>query len=77
MKIDYSAKGNLKINMKDNIQERTEDFPMKLEGNAKTPWNKELFKVNRHSPKLNMEKKIFTQHSYENNVFSRTWKIRY
>jgi hypothetical protein len=56
MKLDYSEKGVIKVNMVDYVKAMVNDFP---EGISKSnyPWNENLFKIDDKSPLLNKEKR--------------------
>jgi hypothetical protein len=56
MKLDFSEKGKLKIDMSDYIKSMVEEFPEKLEKKS-CPWNEKLFKVDPSAPKLSKEKR--------------------
>ena len=45
MTLDYSTKGELKLNMKEYITKMIEEFPVELTGTAKCAWTDGLFKT--------------------------------
>ena len=55
MKLDYSKKGKVVIDMVDYVTKMCEDFPHELDGEAKTPAAEFLFKVNEKAKKLSPE----------------------
>jgi hypothetical protein len=60
MTLDFTIPGVLQVDMTQYVSKMIEEFPEKLSGNNKCPWNKNLFCVNETSPKLSQEKaKIF------------------
>jgi hypothetical protein len=56
-----------------------DEFPDKLSGKTKTPWNENLFKVDPNSKHLKMEQaKVFAPHVCdEKNVPLQVWMPRY
>jgi hypothetical protein len=56
MILEYSSTGVLKVNMVKYVKNMVEDFPEKLEGKEKCPWNEKLFKVDEKLKKLGKEK---------------------
>ena len=54
MKLDYTVKGQVSIDMVDYVNKMISDFPTKYLIGAKvtSPWNENLFKVNESSPGL-------------------------
>ena len=52
MKLDFSSKGKLKIDMQHHIKDMSEDFPVKLKSTdtALTPANESLFSVDNSKP---------------------------
>ena len=60
MILDFSTPGMLKVDMTRYVKSMIDDFPEKLSGNTKTPWNEKLFQVNTMAKKLGNEStKIF------------------
>ena len=55
MKLDFTEKGNVKVNMVDYVKGMVNDFPVKVE-KSMYPWNENLFKVDEKSTKLSKEK---------------------
>jgi Reverse transcriptase (RNA-dependent DNA polymerase) len=57
MKLDYTVKGQVSIDMVDYVNKMINDFQTKYLIGAKvtTPWNENLFKVNESSPGLTKE----------------------
>ena len=53
MRLDYSKKGQVKIDMTKYVQEMLDTFPEKVSTGASTPANENLYKINERSPKLN------------------------
>jgi Reverse transcriptase (RNA-dependent DNA polymerase) len=59
MKLDYSEKGVIKINMVDYVKGMVKDFPEEI-SKSNYPWNENLFKVDDKSPALcKMKKELF------------------
>jgi hypothetical protein len=57
MKLDYKTPGEVKIDMKSNIEGIIAEFPDELpESIRKCPWNDDLFKINRNGKPLSNEK---------------------
>jgi hypothetical protein len=56
MKLDFTEKGKLKLNMVDYVEYMVNDFPEELSP-SNYPWNDNLFKVNPSSKLLLKEKK--------------------
>jgi hypothetical protein len=52
MRLDYSEKGVLKVDMTDYVESMIEDFPDSLTGIASSPWTEKLFKVDDESKKI-------------------------
>jgi hypothetical protein len=52
MRLDYSEKGVLKVDMTDYVESMIEDFPDSLTGTASSPWTEKLFKVDEESKKI-------------------------
>ena len=60
MILDYSTPGILKVDMTRYVKSMIDDFPEKLSGKTKTPWNEKLFQVNTMAKRLGNEStKIF------------------
>ena len=60
MTLDFQIPGVVMLDMSFYIKKMIEEFPEKLTGKVKCPWNKNLFKVDEKSSKLPQEKiKIF------------------
>ena len=59
MKLDYSVKGQVTVDMVDYVEDMVKSFPQdELDGpEVATPWTESLFKVNESSPPLVPEKK--------------------
>jgi hypothetical protein len=54
MTLDYNIPGAVQIDMVDYVKNMVEDFPEELSAKgAQYPWNEQLFKVDKKSPKLN------------------------
>jgi hypothetical protein len=56
MILDYSSKGELKVDMKYYVEGMIEEFPGEI-APAKTPWTEKLFKVDEKSPKIDDDRK--------------------
>ena len=57
MKLDHSVQGQVSIDMVDHVKTMVEGFPKEhLQGKVASPWNKNLFKVHKKSPKLDTAK---------------------
>jgi hypothetical protein len=56
MKLDFTKKGKLKLDMVDYVDNMVKEFPDELSP-SKHPWNKNLFKVELSSKLLLKEKK--------------------
>jgi hypothetical protein len=54
MKLDFTEKGKLIVNMSDYIKSMVFEFPEAV-SQQKCPWNENLFKVDANSPKLKKE----------------------
>ena len=52
MILDFGKKGHAKLEMRYYIDNMLEEFPVKLKGQAKCPWNENLFNVNKYAKKL-------------------------
>ena len=60
MKHVYTTYGELKVNMRDYIQETVKEFPEEVSGRENTPWNDHLFKVNKNDIEMDEEhQKLF------------------
>jgi hypothetical protein len=60
MWLDFSVPGKLQVDMTYYAKSMCEDFPEKLTGKTKGPWNENLFKVDETAKKLDAEKaKVF------------------
>ena len=57
MKLDYSNKGKLKVDMKEYVKEMIKDYPSKTRENIECPWSTKLFNVNDNSKSLNNDYK--------------------
>jgi hypothetical protein len=55
MILDFSIPGVLQVDMTPYIKSMIEEFPDKLSGKTKTPWNENLFKVDPNSKHLETE----------------------
>jgi hypothetical protein len=57
MKLDYSVKGQVSIDMVDYVESMVKGFPEEEMSGAqvKSPWNENLFKVNQSGPSLSKE----------------------
>jgi hypothetical protein len=53
--LDNSKPGKLHLDMTPYVKAMIEDFPTKLTGVAKCPWNENLYKVDESAGKLNSE----------------------
>jgi hypothetical protein len=58
MKLDFTTKGILKVNMVDYVKAMVTEFPEEVE-NSMYPWNDNLFKVDDKAIKLSKEKHKF------------------
>ena len=56
MKLDYTEKGKVKIDMKDYIKDMIKEFPEVLSKNIQCPWNTRLFDIAKDSKLLSMMK---------------------
>jgi hypothetical protein len=56
MKLDFTEKGKLKLDMVDYVNNMVKEFPEELSP-SKHPWNENLFKVESSSKSLPKEKK--------------------
>jgi hypothetical protein len=56
MKLDFTNKQKLKVNMTDYIKNMVNDFPEEL-SKSNYPWNENLFKIDTKSPNLNKDKR--------------------
>jgi hypothetical protein len=56
MKLDYWEEGKLKVNIIDYVKGMVEDFLEQVEESV-CPWNDNLFKVDKKSPKFSKEKR--------------------
>ena len=55
MILDFSVPGVLQIDMTPYVKSMIKDFPKKLTGKSKTPWNENLFKVDQMSKALDTD----------------------
>jgi hypothetical protein len=56
MKLDFTTRGKLKVNMTEYVKSMVNDFPEEL-SKSNYPWNENLFKVDTKSPKLSKDKR--------------------
>jgi Reverse transcriptase (RNA-dependent DNA polymerase) len=56
MKLDYSTKGKVKINMVDYVKNMVNDYPEEAKS-SRYPWNENLFKIEETSNALSKEKR--------------------
>jgi hypothetical protein len=56
MVLDFTTPGVVGVDMRDYIRAMVDEFPDKLEGKEKYPWNDKLFKTDEKSKKLGKEK---------------------
>ena len=60
MILDFSIPGVLQVDMTPYVNSMIEEFPAKLSGKTKTPWNENLFKVDPNAKQLDEERaKVF------------------
>ncbi len=60
MILDFSFPGILQVDMTPYVKSMIEEFPDKLSGKTRTPWNENLFKVDPNSKRLETEQaKVF------------------
>jgi hypothetical protein len=60
MILDFSIPGILQVDMTPYVKSMIEEFPEKLSGKTKTPWNESLFKVDSNSKHLETKQaKVF------------------
>ena len=57
MTLDYSIKGNLKVDMKQYVKDVVESFPGNLSEKIDSPWNTRLFNINDESQLLDKDKR--------------------
>ena len=57
MKLDYTEKGKLKVDMKDYIKDMIVTFPGELSSKTQCPWNTSLFNDNNQSESLDKHRK--------------------
>jgi hypothetical protein len=62
MTLDYSTPGELKVDMRDYVEDMIEDFPVKLKGTAKTPASDNLFQVEKAERLSPMKAEAFHTH---------------
>ena len=60
MTLDFTSPGVLKVDMTTYVNKMLQEFPEQLDGKTKRPCNKNLYKVDESSSKLDEQKaKIF------------------
>ena len=60
MKLDYTTKAKVKIDMIPYIDQVCNEFPVKLNGNARSPRKEILFRINHQANKLDIiERQVF------------------
>jgi hypothetical protein len=60
MTLDFTSPGVLQVDMMTYVSKMIQEFPEKLDGKTKSPWNENLYKVDETSSKLDEHKaKIF------------------
>jgi hypothetical protein len=71
MKLDYSIKGAVQIDMRDYVSYMLDEFPDEYLEGAKvaSPWNENLFKVRESSPDLDTLKKEIFHHTTAQGIF--------
>jgi hypothetical protein len=58
--LNFTIPGVLQVDMTQYVKKMIQKFPKKLSGKSRCPWSKNLYKVDKKSPKLSEEKsKIF------------------
>ena len=78
MILDFLIPGVLKINMTPYAKSMIDEFPEKLSGKTKGPWNENLFKVDPMLKKLGAEQaKVFHTFVMKGMFSLQAWSPRY
>jgi hypothetical protein len=60
MTLNFTIPGVLQVDITQYVKRMIQEFPKKLSGNSRCPWSKNLYKVDKKSPKISEDKsKIF------------------